>query len=85
MVAALPLDGSRWTLAGKKIVVIGGAGLIGSHVVDSLTQEDVGEIVVYDNFARGTRGTSPSAMVDPRVKVFELGGDILRPTSSTPP
>ena len=71
-------------LAGKKIVVIGGAGLIGSHVVDSLTQENVGEIVVFDNFAP-RRATSPSAMVDERVKVFELGGDILQPTSSTPP
>mgnify|MGYP002714259452 CR=1 FL=1 len=41
-------------IRGKKVVVIGGAGLIGSHAVDQLTQTDVGEIVIYDNFVRGT-------------------------------
>lgn len=64
-------------LTGKRVVVVGGAGLIGSHVVDRLTQEDVGEIVVYDNFTRGTMGNLEEALRDPRVKVFELGGDIL--------
>ena len=47
-------------LKGKKLVVIGGAGLIGSHTVDELTKEDVKEIVIYDNFVRGTHGI-PSA------------------------
>ena len=37
----------------KRLLVIGGAGLIGSHTVDALTREDVAEIVVYDNFVRG--------------------------------
>ncbi|MGQ0658743.1 MAG: hypothetical protein ACT4NU_11740 [Chromatiales bacterium] len=37
-------------LRGKKLVVIGGAGLIGSHTVDLLSKEDAGEITVYDNF-----------------------------------
>lgn len=64
-------------LKGKRVVVVGGAGLIGSHVVDRLTREDVGEIVVYDNFTRGTMGNLERALTDPRVKVFELGGDIL--------
>ena len=39
-------------LGGKKLV-IGGAGLIGSHTVDRLLKEDVQEVVVYDNFVRG--------------------------------
>ena len=30
-------------LKGKKIVVVGGAGLIGSHTVDELLKEDVKE------------------------------------------
>jgi UDP-glucose 4-epimerase len=60
----------------KRIVVIGGAGLIGSHSVDQLTREDVAEIVVYDNFVRGTFENLQDALKDPRVKIFEAGGDI---------
>jgi UDP-glucose 4-epimerase len=60
------------------LVVIGGAGLIGSHTVDQLLQEDVGEIVIYDNFCRGTRDNLTAALKDPRVKVFEIGGDICQ-------
>jgi len=66
-------------LSGKRLVVIGGAGLIGSHVVDALTREDVAEIVVYDNFARGTRENLAAALRDPRVRVFEVGGDVCQP------
>lgn len=66
-------------LKGKKLVVIGGAGLIGSHVVDALAGEDVREIVVYDNFARGTAENLADALKDSRVKVFEVGGDICQP------
>ncbi len=65
-------------IRGKKVVVIGGAGLIGSHTVDALARQDVGEIVVYDNFARGTHENLADALKDPRVKVFETGGDICQ-------
>jgi UDP-glucose 4-epimerase len=68
----------RVKLSGKKIVVIGGAGLIGSHTVDALTREDVGEIVIYDNFARGRQENLAQALQDPRVRVYESGGDILQ-------
>lgn len=64
-------------LRGKKVLVIGGAGLIGSHVTEELTREDVAEIVVYDNFTRGRYENIEGALRDPRVKVFELGGDVL--------
>lgn len=65
-------------IRGKKVVVIGGAGLIGSHAVDQLTQTDVGEIVIYDNFVRGTHENLAGALRDPRVKIFEAGGDITQ-------
>src|SRR6266571_3655705 len=65
-------------IRGKRLVVIGGAGLIGSHTVDLLTREDVGEIVVYDNFVRGTPDNLRAALRDPRVKIFEVGGDITQ-------
>ncbi|MCR4442614.1 MAG: NAD-dependent epimerase/dehydratase family protein [Peptococcaceae bacterium] len=64
-------------IRGKRFLVIGGAGLIGSHAVDELCKEDVGEIIVYDNFTRGRVENLQKALKDPRVKVFEFGGDIL--------
>jgi len=36
----------------SKILVIGGAGLIGSHIVEELVQEDAGQLVILDNFTR---------------------------------
>ena len=65
-------------LRGKKLVVVGGAGLIGSHTVDRLLDEDVGEILIYDNFVRGTTGNLAQALNDPRVRIFEVGGDICQ-------
>lgn len=65
-------------IRGKRFVVIGGAGLIGSHTVDLLLQTDVGEIVIYDNFVRGRHENIVTALRDPRVRVFEAGGDILQ-------
>ena len=65
-------------IEGKKFVVVGGAGLIGSHTVDRLLREDVGEVVVYDNFVRGSMENLEEALKDPRVTVFEAGGDIMQ-------
>lgn len=64
-------------LKGKKFLVIGGAGLIGSHVVDALLREEIAEVRVYDNFTRGSRGNLANALSDKRCSVFSLGGDIL--------
>jgi len=63
---------------GKKFVVIGGAGLIGSHTIDKLLLDDVGQVVIYDNFVRGTTENLANALRDPRVKINEIGGDITQ-------
>jgi UDP-glucose 4-epimerase len=65
-------------IRGTKLVVIGGAGLIGSHTVDCLLREDVKEIVIYDNMVRGSQENLRDALKDPRVKIFDVGGDILQ-------
>ncbi|HEX8584131.1 MAG TPA: NAD-dependent epimerase/dehydratase family protein, partial [Allosphingosinicella sp.] len=65
-------------LTGRKIVCIGGAGLIGSHTVDRLLREDVGEIIVYDNMVRGRAENLVEALKDPRVRIYDIGGDILQ-------
>ena len=65
-------------LSGKKIVVVGGAGLIGSHTVDKLLKEDVKEVLIYDNFLRGSRENLTEALKDSRVKIYDVGGDIMQ-------
>ena len=63
-------------LSGKKIVVIGGAGLVGSYIVDQLLDEQVSEIVVYDNFVRGPRKNLKQAMAQSR-KITLVEASIL--------
>lgn len=61
-------------LKGKRILLVGGAGLIGSHIVDQLMQTDVGEIVVFDSLVRGGKANLEDALRDQRVHIVE--GDI---------
>jgi UDP-glucose 4-epimerase len=73
-----PAGGDGVELTGKKLVLVGGAGLIGSHTADQLLDEDVREIVIYDNFVRGTAENLVACLSDPRVRVFDVGGDVLQ-------
>ncbi len=41
-------------IRGKKILVTGGAGFIGSHVVDALVENNA-HVIVFDNFSTGRR------------------------------
>ena len=63
-------------LSGKKVVVIGGAGFIGSHIVSELLNTDVAEVLVFDNYARGKLSNISESLEDKRCRIFEDGGDI---------
>ncbi|MEA5087586.1 NAD-dependent epimerase/dehydratase family protein [Solidesulfovibrio sp.] len=64
-------------LTGKTFLVVGGAGFIGSHLVDLLAKEEVKEVRVFDNFTRGSEENLAKALQDPRITVFPLGGELM--------
>ena len=64
-------------IRGKRFLVTGGAGFIGSHLVDMLLEEDVDEVVVFDNFIRGGIHNLEQAINDERMSLFEVKGDLL--------
>lgn len=63
-------------LKNSKVLVIGGAGFIGSFVITELLKEEVAEVIVYDNFARGKLSNLEEQLKDPRCTLFPIGGDI---------
>lgn len=65
--SAVPIEGAR-------AVVTGGAGTIGSHVVDQLVAGGAAEVVVLDNLVRGRRENLAAALTHPQVRLVE--GDI---------
>ena len=63
-------------LNNSKCLVIGGAGFIGSFVVTELLKENVAEVIIYDNFARGKKEYLNEALKDKRCSIYPVGGDI---------
>jgi UDP-glucose 4-epimerase len=61
-------------LQGCRALVTGGAGLVGSHIVDQLIDVGASDIVVLDNFTRGTRRNLAPALARFPVRIVE--GDI---------
>src|SRR3954447_13536991 len=58
----------------QRVLVTGGAGLIGSHITDLLIAEGVEEIVILDNFTRGRRENLSGAIARGRINIVE--GDV---------
>ncbi len=57
-----------------KIFITGGAGFIGSHLIDRLARDKTGDIVVYDNMFRGRMENLAKHSSNPRVQF--INGDI---------
>jgi UDP-glucose 4-epimerase len=58
----------------QRILVTGGAGLIGSTITDQLLEQGVAEIVILDNLSRGSVQNLEGALKDGRVRLVR--GDI---------
>ena len=62
------------SLKGSTVLVTGGAGLIGSHIIDRLIDEEVGEIRVLDNLVRGRHANLAAAKARKDLKFID--GDV---------
>jgi len=60
----------------SNVLVIGGAGFIGSFVVSELLKYPVRKVVIYDNFSRGNKSYLEQQLKDERCFIFPYGGDI---------
>ena len=64
------------TLVSENILVTGGAGFIGSNLIDSLLLEDVSSIVAIDNFFLGDESNLAFAYKSNKFKLYhdDAGG-----------
>jgi UDP-glucose 4-epimerase len=61
----------------KRVLITGGAGLVGSHIADLVSEAGAREIVILDNFVRGRMENLSTAIAGGRVRVVR--GDIRDP------
>ena len=66
----------RAKLSGQTVLVTGGAGFIGSHLVDRLLEEEVAEVVVIDNMFLGDEANLADADKSGRLHVYRDDAEI---------
>jgi UDP-glucose 4-epimerase len=69
----------------KRVLITGGAGLVGSHIADLLVKEEVAEIIILDNFTRGRRenlawaeANGPLVIVEGDIRDRQLLADVMQ-------
>src|SRR3954447_21749585 len=65
------------SLRGSTVLITGGAGLIGSHIIDRLIDEGAGEIRVLDNLVRGRHANLAAAAARKDLRL--INGDVRDP------
>src|SRR5579864_2883320 len=60
----------REALAAKGVMVVGGAGFIGSHLVDALVAAGAREVVVIDNLFLGSQANLADALASGKVAFY---------------
>ena len=58
----------------SRILVTGGAGFVGSHIIDALVREGASEVIALDNMVRGNYQNLSDGLATGRVRLVE--GDI---------
>ena len=58
-------------LRGKRILVTGGAGLVGSTLCDQVIQEGVSEVIALDNFSRGVPKNLEAALMSGKITLVD--------------
>jgi len=58
-----------FSLNGSTVLVTGGAGHIGSHIVDAVLREGASKVIAYDNFAEGNLNNLQSAFHTGRIEM----------------
>lgn len=58
----------------KVILITGGAGLVGSHLADSLLKKNPKKIIILDDFSRGTESNLSDALTSGKVMIIR--GDV---------
>ena len=61
-------------IEGKRFLITGGAGLMGSHITDRLLAKGASEVILLDNFVRGSMHNIETALQDSRARLVK--GDI---------
>jgi UDP-glucose 4-epimerase len=61
-------------MSARRVLVVGGAGFIGSHVVGRLLDDPECEVVVFDNLSSGSRDRLPMLDSEPRLQL--IVGDV---------